>query len=150
MEHSFFNTNIGPMMALTNNGILYELEFLDSIMVEKIHPDANSIVQQLKGYAQGSLQEFSFSVKLDGTDFQKQVWIELMRIPYGETRTYKEIAEAIGNPNAVRAVGGANNKNKIPIVIPCHRVIGADGSLTGYAGGVDKKKRLLELEKRGY
>lgn len=147
MIHSYFNTKLGPMMVATDNGIVYELEFLDSIAMEKIHPDANNIVQQLKGYAQGGLKEFSFSVKLEGTDFQKQVWVELMRIPYGETRTYKEIAEAIGNPKAVRAIGMANNKNKVPIIIPCHRVIGSDGSLTGYAYGLDMKKNLLQLEK---
>lgn len=148
MIYSYFNTRIGPMSIATNNGILYELEFIDELKMEKIHPDANNIVQQLKGYAQGSLEEFSFSVKLEGTDFQKQVWLELMKIPYGETRTYKEIAEAIGNPKAVRAIGGANNKNHIPIAIPCHRVIGSDGSLTGYAYGTEMKKKLLELEKR--
>ena len=81
-----------------------------------------------------------------GTDFQKKVWSALCRIPYGETRSYKDIAEKIGNPKAVRAVGGANNKNRFMIVVPCHRVIGADGSLTGYAGGIDKKIILLRHE----
>ncbi|MDE6110711.1 MAG: methylated-DNA--[protein]-cysteine S-methyltransferase, partial [Eubacterium sp.] len=79
-------------------------------------------------------------------EFQLKVWNELCNIPYGETRSYKDIAEKIGNPKAVRAVGGANNKNKLMIIVPCHRVIGANGSLTGYAGGIDVKKILLELE----
>ncbi|MCC8169988.1 MAG: methylated-DNA--[protein]-cysteine S-methyltransferase, partial [Oscillospiraceae bacterium] len=82
-----------------------------------------------------------------GTDFQRRVWSELLKIPYGETRSYGQIAASIGNPKASRAVGSANNKNPIAIVIPCHRVIGANGSLTGYAGGLDIKSFLLETEK---
>ena len=77
------------------------------------------------------------------------MWSELCNIPYGETRSYKDIAEKIGNPEAARAVGSANNKNKFMIIVPCHRVVGADGSLTGYAGGIDVKKKLLELERHG-
>ncbi len=83
---------------------------------------------------------------MHGTEFQHKVWNELCNIPYGETRSYKDIARKIGNPRAVRAVGGANNKNKLMIVVPCHRVIGTDGSLTGYAGGIEVKKKLLDLE----
>ena len=83
----------------------------------------------------------------NGTEFMKQVWTALCGIPYGKTATYGEIAERVGRPKAARAVGLANNRNPIPIIIPCHRVIGANGSLTGYAGGLDMKKRLLDLEK---
>ena len=83
---------------------------------------------------------------MHGTEFQHKVWNELCNTPYGETRSYKDIARKIGNPRAVRAVGGANNKNKLMIVVPCHRVIGTDGSLTGYAGGIEVKKKLLDLE----
>lgn len=86
--------------------------------------------------------------ELKGTEFQKKVWKQLTYIPYGETRTYKEIAVAIGNPKASRAVGMANNKNPITIVVPCHRVVGSNGKMVGYAGGLDMKKKLLDLEKR--
>ncbi len=103
---------------------------------------------ELKEYFEGKLTEFTLPLAPEGTEFQKKVWRALCTIPYGETRSYGEIAKLIGNPRACRAVGGANNKNPIMIVIPCHRVIGADGSLVGYAGGTDIKKRLLELERR--
>lgn len=99
-------------------------------------------------YLSGKRKAFDFAFELDGTDFQNKVWEELTHIPYGETRTYKEIAIAIGNPKASRAVGMANNKNPISIVVPCHRVIGFDGKLVGYAGGLDMKKALIDLELR--
>lgn len=102
--------------------------------------------RQINAYLKGELKTFDIPVDLHGTDFQIKVWKELMKIPYGKTRTYKDIAHNIGNIKAVRAVGGANNKNPIPIVIPCHRVIGSDGNLLGYGGGIDYKVRLLELE----
>lgn len=104
--------------------------------------------KQLEEYFFGCRQEFNLPLSLQGTQFQQNVWGELMRIPYGETRSYGQIAERIGNPRACRAVGRANNRNRIIIIIPCHRVIGADGSLVGYGGGVDVKKKLLELEKK--
>lgn len=103
--------------------------------------------QQLKEYLLGKRKQFDLPFQLEGTEFQKKVWQELQRIPYGETKTYGEIAEAIGSPKAARAVGMANHKNPIPIFIPCHRVIGVKGKLVGYAYGLDMKKQLLELEK---
>ncbi len=103
--------------------------------------------RQLKSYFAGELKEFSLPLEPSGTDFMKQVWTALCGIPYGKTATYGEIAGKVGRPKAARAVGLANNRNPIPIFIPCHRVIGADGSLTGYAGGLDMKKKLLDLEK---
>lgn len=102
---------------------------------------------QLEEYFSGRRKQFDLPLELHGTDFQMHVWKALLAIPYGETRSYKEIAEAIGNPKAVRAVGGANNKNKIIIIVPCHRVIGADGALTGFAAGTDIKQKLLDTEK---
>ncbi len=104
---------------------------------------------QLGEYFGGKRKRFDLPLELHGTEFQKKVWNALCGIPYGETRSYKEIARIIGNPKAVRAVGGANNRNKLMIVVPCHRVIGANGSLTGYASGTDVKKKLLDLEKQG-
>lgn len=102
---------------------------------------------QVTEYLQGRRSAFTFPFELRGTEFQKRVWQELCKIPYGETRTYGEIAAAIGNPQAARAVGMANNKNPLIIVVPCHRVIGANGKLVGYAGGLDMKRDLLRLEK---
>ena len=112
--------------------------------------DANPLAQeaaaQLQAYFAGRLRDFDLPLDLQGTDFQKRVWRELERIPYGKTRSYMQIADAIGLPKAVRAVGAANGANPIPIIIPCHRVIGASGKLVGYGGGLPLKKRLLSLE----
>ncbi len=104
---------------------------------------------QIIEYLNGRRTDFDFPYELSGTEFQKRVWKELCHIPYGETRTYKQLAEAIGHPKASRAVGLANSKNPVAIAVPCHRVIGSNGSLTGYAGGLDMKKALLQLERTG-
>ena len=104
---------------------------------------------QLKEYFERRRKNFDLPLLLRGTDFQLAVWKALQRIPYGETRSYKETAEMAGNHKACRAAGLANNRNPIAIIIPCHRVIGSDGSLTGYGGGLDIKQYLLELEKKG-
>jgi methylated-DNA-[protein]-cysteine S-methyltransferase len=102
---------------------------------------------QLEAYFDGKRTDFNVPLALKGTPFQVKVWEALQSIPYGQTRTYKEVAELIGNPKAVRAVGGANNRNPVPVIVPCHRVIGSSGALVGYGGGLDKKVSLLELEK---
>jgi methylated-DNA-[protein]-cysteine S-methyltransferase len=104
------------------------------------------VFTQLKEYFNRQRKEFDLQLEIVGTDFQKKVWDELTKIPYGETISYGELAERMGNKNKMRAVAAANGANPIPIIIPCHRVIGADGSLTGYGGGLDVKKKLLELE----
>ncbi|MBX3199965.1 MAG: methylated-DNA--[protein]-cysteine S-methyltransferase [Labilithrix sp.] len=105
------------------------------------------VITQLRAYFDGTRTTFDVRIAPRGTDFQREVWRALAAIPYGETKTYAEIARAIGRPRAVRAVGAANGKNPLSIVVPCHRVIGRDGTLTGYAGGIDTKRRLLELER---
>ncbi len=105
--------------------------------------------QELAAYFDGTLERFSVALDLVGTAFQKQVWQALLRIPYGQTRSYAEQAADIGRPTAVRAVASANGSNKVSIVVPCHRVIGSDGSLTGYGGGISRKEWLLALEQRG-
>lgn len=102
--------------------------------------------QQLSEYFNGTRTTFKLPLETSGTSFQQDVWNALQEIPYGQTRSYKQIAQAIHNPKAVRAIGGANNKNPIFIIIPCHRVIGADGSMVGFGGGIEVKKYLLELE----
>ena len=104
--------------------------------------------RQLREYFAGQRREFDLPLRLRGTAFQMQVWKALQAIPYGEVRTYGEIARAIGKPKACRAVGMANHRNPLSILVPCHRVVGADGSLTGYGGGLEAKQFLLELEKR--
>ncbi len=104
-------------------------------------------IRQLDEYFDGKLRKFSLNLAPRGTPFQRQVWDALVQIPYGETRSYQDIARTIGNPKAVRAVGGSNARNPIAIIIPCHRVIGANGKLTGYAGGLQYKRALLDLER---
>ena len=106
------------------------------------------VYSEITEYLKGERTSFDVTYELEGTAFQKKVWEELTKIPYGETRTYKEIAMAIGNPNASRAVGMANNKNPLMVIVPCHIVIGANGKLVGYGGGIAMKRELLALERR--
>jgi methylated-DNA-[protein]-cysteine S-methyltransferase len=119
---------------------------LHNITEDENHPKLLETEQQLKEYFGGTRRVFSVDLDFNGTDFQKKVWKALLDIPWGETRTYKQVAEQIGNPKAVRAVGAANGKNPISIIAPCHRVIGASGKLTGFAGGLENKALLLRLE----
>ena len=106
----------------------------------------NNMEEQLNEYFSGDRLAFDVPVMFHGTQFQRRVWLELQSVPYGRTATYGQIAANIGNPKASRAVGMANNKNRLPIIVPCHRIVGADGTLTGFAGGLDIKRRLLDLE----
>jgi len=110
-------------------------------------PVAKACIEELEAYFAGTLREFTVPIKLRSTDFRMRVWAALMTIPYGETISYKELAQRIGQPKAIRAVGGANHHNPISIIVPCHRVIGASGTLTGYGGGLGNKEFLLALEK---
>ncbi len=119
--------------------------FVEDGWVEDATPYAD-LIAQLEAYFAGELKEFSLNWKLIGTDFQKSVWEQLAAIPFGETRSYGDVAKALGNPGASRAVGLANNANPLPIVIPCHRVIGANGALVGFGGGLDTKVWLLDHE----
>ncbi len=133
--------------------ILWENDRADRVklgaMIEQPgHPVLAEAKRQLDEYFTGKRAQFDLPLDFRGTDFQKSVWTALLTIPAGETRSYAEIAAQIGRPSACRAVGAANGKNPISIVAPCHRVIGSDGSLTGFAGGLEGKKYLLELEQR--
>ncbi|MGV0979365.1 methylated-DNA--[protein]-cysteine S-methyltransferase [Empedobacter falsenii] len=153
-------TPLGEMLAIKSEKGLCMLEFFDGKSTEKqlkeienlgeiLEKDddiLNRLENELNDYFKGNLKEFTIPLDLIGTDFQKKVWNELIKIPFGETRSYKEQSIAIGDLLAIRAVANANGKNKIAIVVPCHRVIGSDGSLTGYAGGKKRKQFLLELE----
>lgn len=105
------------------------------------------VLSQLQNYLSGQLREFDCPLDLRGTPFRRQVWAELLKIPYGETRSYQEIANAMGHPKACRAVGSANGANPVPIIVPCHRVIESSGGLGGYGQGIEVKKRLLQFEK---
>ena len=115
---------------------------------EEYRIDQGSSIMQLSQYFDGRRKKFDLKLSYHGTEFQIKVWKALEKIPYGETCTYKDIAESVGIPKGCRAVGMANNRNPIVIVVPCHRVIGMNGSLTGYAGGLEMKEYLLDLEKR--
>jgi len=112
------------------------------------NPMLRQAIEQLRAYFAGELRDFELTLDMQGTEFQKRVWGELQNIPYGETRSYSFVANTIGAPKAVRAVGAANGRNPVPIVVPCHRVIGAGGSLTGYGGGLPLKRFLLDMEAR--
>ena len=122
----------------------YEPDRADWELDDRAFPDA---VEQLGAYFAGELHDFDLRLDMHGTDFQKRVWNALRTIPYGETRSYGEIAQQIGAPTAFRAVGLANGHNPIAVIVPCHRVIGANGSLTGFGGGLERKSALLDLEK---
>jgi methylated-DNA-[protein]-cysteine S-methyltransferase len=128
---------------LTSKGLRDE----DAPEVEGPDELLDATVSQLGEYFAGDRRDFDLPLHLEGTDFQKQAWRALAGIPYGETISYGRQAEAIGRPGAFRAVGSANGQNPIPIVLPCHRVVGADGSLTGFGGGIDIKQQLLDLER---
>ncbi len=152
-RYCYYNSPIGKLLLTGTDGILEELYFPNS--QEKNHiPDEwqydeasfKEVLQQLAEYFTGERRDFDLRISPKGTDFQKRVWQELQKIPFGQTACYGDIAERIGNPKASRAVGMANSKNPLPIIVPCHRVIGKDGSLTGFAGGMDIKQQLLELE----
>lgn len=141
---------IGVLTLVEKEQTLKEIRFGGEIHQgeeERETPFLGNAAGELREYFQGTRREFSISMAPEGTEFQKKVWKALTAIPYGETRSYGEIARIVGNDKASRAVGMANHKNPIPILIPCHRVIGKNGKLTGYAGGLDKKTALLELER---
>ena len=129
----------GALLAISTHHV-YDGICQETTLIKEAH-------QQLSEYLKGERKSFDLPLRMKGTDFQQRVWNALLDIPYGETRSYKQIAEAIGNPKAMRAVGMANNRNPLLIVVPCHRVIGADGKLVGYGAGIEKKEFLLRLEK---
>lgn len=149
------STPVGELKLVANDvalaAILWEDDDPERVrlgeMIERNdHPVLLKTARQLEDYFQGRLSDFSLPLEFEGTEFQKKVWHALLTIPFGETRSYQQIADQIGNPKAVRAVGAANGRNPISIIAPCHRVIGANGTLTGFAGGLKVKEFLLRLE----
>ena len=153
IHYRTIDSPIGPL-ALAGRGQLltnlrmvnqtYEPNRTNWVPDDRAFPDA---VQQLEAYFAGERTDFDLELSLAGSEFQRRVWQALLTIPYGETRSYGQVAEQIGAAGAARAVGLANGHNPIAIIVPCHRVIGANGSLTGYGGGLDRKRSLLEMEK---
>ena len=147
MDFAIYEFPFGFLKIVYRGNVLLSLKMTDEKTDYGVKTEfSNRVYREIMEYLNGARTSFDFSYELEGTEFQKKVWKELTHIPYGETRTYKEIAIAIGNKNASRAVGMANNKNPLMIVVPCHRVIGSNGKLVGYAGGMDMKKELLDLE----
>jgi methylated-DNA-[protein]-cysteine S-methyltransferase len=153
LQFRSMDSPVGQLTLAGKDGRLMHLRMVDQTY-EPSHdgwePDDEAFpeaVEQLEAYFAGGRTDFELELDLVGTQFQRRVWAALQTIPYGETRSYGEIARQIGAPGAFRAVGLANGHNPIGIIVPCHRVIGSNGSLTGYGGGLDRKRALLELEK---
>ncbi|MFJ7420682.1 methylated-DNA--[protein]-cysteine S-methyltransferase [Streptomyces uncialis] len=153
-QHTLIDSPYGPLTLVATGGTLCGVYMTD----QRHRPPEESFgdrdpgpftetARQLDAYFAGELTDFDLPLSLDGTPFQRSVWEQLLRIPFGETRTYGELAEALGNPAASRAVGLANGRNPISVIVPCHRVIGANGNLTGYGGGLPRKQRLLDFER---
>lgn len=148
-EIAYYDSPIVKLKIVEVDGWIEEVSFAnseDETVTKQPSKNLQNAIKQLKEYFDGKRTTFDLKMKLHGTEFQKKVWTYLAEIPYGETRTYKDVAEAIGSPKGFRAVGMANNKNPIAIIYPCHRVIGASGKLVGYGGGLDIKEQLLRLE----
>lgn len=150
MQFAVIDTPIGALTLVSSEKGLASIHFGKQVPQGTVlDAEANRIfMTQIEEYFQGRRTDFDFPLDFAGTPFQIAVWRELLEIPYGQTRTYGEIAKKLGKPRAARAVGMANHDNRIPIVVPCHRVVGHDGSLTGYAGGLHIKQQLLNIETR--
>ena len=150
MKNAFsFVTEIGKLSLCQENNVITKLYFNNNAPLDFTNHKTTLLEEaayQIQAYLAGTLKVFSFPYQAKGTAFQKKVWSSLLTIPYGETRSYKDIATLITRPTAYRAVGSANNKNQLPLIIPCHRVIGSDQTLVGYAGGLKIKKFLLRLK----
>lgn len=150
-EKFYYKSPIGILEIELENGTIQRLRVVESCskISERTRYFAE-VAKQLDEYFAGKRTKFELNISPKGTVFQKKVWTELLKIPYGKTKSYQEITEAIGNPNAQRAVGSACNKNPILLIIPCHRVVSKTGKLTGFACGVDRKEQLLKLEANQY
>jgi len=153
LQYRIVDSPVGPLTLAGSGSTLMHLRMVDQTHEpdrsgwEPAGPGAFAdVVAQLEAYFAGELIAFDIDLELTGTEFQRRVWAALQTIPYGETRSYGQIAEQIGSPAASRAVGMANGRNPIGIIVPCHRVIGSSGGLTGYGGGIERKRTLLELE----
>ncbi len=141
------DTSIGPVKLVADEEAIIEIVF--NAQEESLSSDSpiiNQCITELEEYFEGTRTTFDVPIKIGGTEFQNKVWNELLKIPYGKTISYSELAIRLGDIKTIRAAASANGKNKLPIIVPCHRVIGKDGSLVGFSGGLDKKEWLLRLE----
>jgi methylated-DNA-[protein]-cysteine S-methyltransferase len=155
LSYTEIESPVGALRLVGNERGLCQLSFVEGRRKTRPNPEWKedrrsfaAAIKQLREYFAGKREQFDLPLVLDGTPFQLSVWRNLQKIPYGETVSYLDIAKKIGNPQAVRAVGLANGSNPIAIIVPCHRVIGSDGSLTGFGGGLPTKQKLLALESR--
>ncbi|MFF4754465.1 methylated-DNA--[protein]-cysteine S-methyltransferase [Streptomyces sp. NPDC002514] len=153
-QHTVIDSPYGPLTLVADDGVLCGLYMtgqrhrpLEESFGDRDDTLLGAAKEQLAAYFEGELKAFTVELRLHGTSFQRSVWEQLRAIPYGETRSYGDLADALGNPRASRAVGLANGRNPVGIVVPCHRVVGSDGSLTGYGGGLERKQRLLDFER---
>ncbi len=153
--YTWYESPIGPLLLAGTPSHLTLVSFAQGKHARHVKPEWREdhsafqrVIWQLSQYFAGKLRRFDLPLRLEGTEFQNSVWTALSSIPYGETISYQQLAYRVGRPRAVRAVGTANGANPIPIILPCHRVIGNDGSLTGFGGGLPLKKKLLQLESR--
>src|SRR4051812_9091646 len=142
-----FSSFAGPLTLEGDDRALTRIGFTEAAAPQGDAAAISAAAIQLEQYFAGERTEFDIELELDGTPFERRVWDEVRAIPYGETATYAEIARRVGRPGASRAVGRANGRNPVAVIVPCHRVIGSDGSLTGYAGGIEMKRALLDLER---
>jgi len=155
MNYTRIESPVGPLLLVADDAGLQQILFVNGRHAARPDPSWKNrsgsfkeTIRQLRAYFAGELEQFNLALAPEGTPFQLKVWQRLCDIPYGETISYGELARRLGNPNASRAVGLANGSNPIPIVIPCHRVIGSNGKLTGYGGGLPIKEKLLALERK--
>jgi len=146
MYKAYLKSPLGVLEIITNDEYIVAINFVKNIKKDKHNALTKQCVVQLKEYFKGRRKVFDLALKLSATAWQQKVWLNLVKIPYNSVISYSDLAAMTGNDKAARAVGGAVNKNKIPIIIPCHRVVGVKGELVGYAGGLARKKKLLELE----
>ena len=146
MSELVFSTALGNLIIKEESGSIVAIGFTDQAEMDNSSTLLIEAKKELKQYFTGQRQDFTIPINPIGTEFQKNVWDELRSIGYGQTISYQELANRLGDPKSIRAAGTANGKNPIAIIIPCHRVIGSDGSMTGYAGGIDKKRSLLKIE----
>jgi methylated-DNA-[protein]-cysteine S-methyltransferase len=155
IRYTRFESPLGRVMAVADDEGITHVDFIDAKYARRIEPDwiedplapaLSDCVRQLGEYYEGKRKTFELPLAPRGTAFQRRVWDEIARVPYGETITYGELARRAGAPGHARAAGAATGRNPVGVVIPCHRIVGADGSLTGYAGGLERKRELLEIE----
>ncbi len=155
IRYVHFESPLGPVMAVADDEGITHVDFIDAKYARRIGPDwvhdpqapvLRECVRQLAEYYDGNRTTFDLPLAPRGTEFQRRVWDEIAHVPYGKTITYGELAKRAGAPGHARAAGAATGRNPVGVVIPCHRIVGADGSLTGYAGGLERKRELLELE----